>query len=43
MSSTRSNAGPREGSFWWSGSGLMEIKARAEDTSGAWPATARRS
>jgi quercetin dioxygenase-like cupin family protein len=31
---TTSNASPREDTFWWQG-GLMEIKARAEDTGGA--------
>jgi quercetin dioxygenase-like cupin family protein len=34
MSSTTSNVSPREDTFWWNG-GLMEIKARAEDTGGA--------
>jgi quercetin dioxygenase-like cupin family protein len=31
MSSTTSSASPRQDTFWWQG-GLMEIKARAEDT-----------
>jgi mannose-6-phosphate isomerase-like protein (cupin superfamily) len=34
MSSTTSSASPRQDTFWWQG-GLMEIKARAEDTGGA--------
>jgi quercetin dioxygenase-like cupin family protein len=34
MSSTTSNVGARQDPVWWQG-GLMEIKARAEDTGGA--------
>ena len=34
MSSTTSSDSPRHDTFWWQG-GLMEIKARAEDTGGA--------
>jgi hypothetical protein len=34
MSSTKSNGSPRQDTVWWYG-GLMEIKTRAEDTSGA--------
>jgi quercetin dioxygenase-like cupin family protein len=34
MTSTTSNASPRQDTVWWQG-GLMEIKARAEDSGGA--------
>lgn len=34
MTSTSSNSSPPKGTFWWAGGGLMEIKARAEDTGG---------
>jgi mannose-6-phosphate isomerase-like protein (cupin superfamily) len=34
MSSTMSSVGSGQDTFWWNG-GLMEIKARAEDTGGA--------
>ena|ERR671914_1046587 len=34
MSSTTSNVGARQDTVWWNG-GLMEFKARAEDTGGA--------
>jgi quercetin dioxygenase-like cupin family protein len=34
MSSTKSNVSPQQDTVWWNG-GLMEIKARAEDTGGA--------
>jgi quercetin dioxygenase-like cupin family protein len=35
MSSTTSNTSPPQDTFWWGGAGLMEIKARAEDSGGA--------
>ena len=34
MSSTTSNVGARQDTVWWNG-GLMELKARADDTGGA--------
>jgi quercetin dioxygenase-like cupin family protein len=34
MSNTASSASPRHDTYWWQG-GLMEVKARAEDTGGA--------